>query len=85
MPANGACSNTIGNGIRSIAGIAVLSDGTSTITGISPAFTGASSYYCVTSDITNMANPSKGVPTNASAVTFTGTGADQIQFICVGN
>jgi hypothetical protein len=62
-----------------------LSGGTSTITGISPAFTSASSYYCVTNDITTIANPSKGVPTTASAVTFTGTGMDQIQFICVGN
>lgn len=85
VDANGTCSNTIGKGIRSIAGIASLSGGTSTITGISPAFTSASSYYCVTNDITTIANPSKGVPTTASAVAFTGTGIDQIQFICVGN
>jgi hypothetical protein len=85
VAANGACSNTIGNGSHSIAGIAALSDGTSTITGISPAFTSTSSYYCITNDITNSANPSKGVPASARAITFTGTGTDQIQFICVGN
>jgi len=85
VAANGTCSNTTGSGIRSIAGIAALSGGTSTITGISPAFTGTSSYYCVTNDITTIANPSKGVPASASAVTFTGTDTDQIQFICVGN
>jgi hypothetical protein len=86
IAAAGACANTsLGATGHSIAGIATLSGGTSTITGISPAFTSSSTFFCVTNDITTIANPSKAVPASGSTVTFTGTGTDNIQFVCMGS
>lgn len=84
IAAAGACSNVTTAQEHCIAGIATLSGGTSTITGISPVFTSSSSWYIVTNDITTITNASKGVPASGSTATFTGTGTDNIQFIGCG-
>jgi hypothetical protein len=84
IAANGACANTLTTAEHCISGIATLNAGTSTITGISPAFTSSSSFFVVTNDITTIANPSKGVPASGSTITFTGTTTDNIQFIACG-
>jgi hypothetical protein len=84
IAAGGACSNTTTTLEHCIAGIATLSAGTSTITGISPAFTSSSTFYVTTNDVTTIANLSKGTPASASSITFTGTGTDNIQFIACG-
>lgn len=86
VAANGTCANTslIGTG-HGIAGIATLAAGTSTLTGISPAFTSSSSWFCTSNDVTTITNPSKCVPASASTLTCTGTGTDNIVFTCEGN
>ena len=84
IAANAACSNTSTSFEHCISGIATLGGGTSTITGISPAFTSSSSWYIVTSDVTAITNASKGVPASGTTATFTGTGTDNIQFIACG-
>jgi hypothetical protein len=84
VAANGACSNSSTSAEHCISGIATLSSGTSTITGVSPAFTSSSSFFVTTNDITTIANPSKGIPASGSSITFTGTGSDNIQFIACG-
>lgn len=84
IAAGGACANTTTALQHCTAGIATLSGGTSTITGISPAFTSSSSFYVTTNDVTTIANASKGVPASGSSITFTGTGTDNIQFIACG-
>jgi hypothetical protein len=85
VAAAGACgNNSLGATGHWITGIATLSSGTSTITGISPVFTSSSTFYCVTNDVTTITNPSKGVPASGSTVTFTGTGTDNISFVCMG-
>jgi hypothetical protein len=81
---NSQCSNANTGLEHCIAGIATLQGGTSTITGISPAFTDSTTWFITTNDITTIANPSKGIPVSGSSATFTGTGADQIQFIACG-
>ena len=86
VAAGGACANTSATGSgHTIVGIATLSGGTSTMTGLSPAFTSSSTFYCVTTDTTTVTNNSKGVPASGSSVTFTGTGSDNVQFLCTGS
>lgn len=84
IAANGACTNILTQAERCVSGIATLTAGASTITGIFPAFTSSSSYFVITNDVTTIANPSKGVPASSSSITFTGTGTDNIQFIACG-
>lgn len=54
-----------------------------TLTGAA-VFTGAGTYSCVGTDAT-AANPVRVNQTAGNAVTFTGTGTDIINFICIGN
>ncbi len=84
MAAGGACSNTSTGAEHCISGIATLAGGTSTITGISPAFTNATSFIVLTSDVTTPANANHGAGASGSTITFTGTGTDNIQFIACG-
>lgn len=84
MATNAACSNTLTTGEHFAAGIAILTGGTSTFTGISPAFTSATSYFCVGNDITTSTNAVTVIPATSSSVTVTGTGVDHVQFICIG-
>ena len=84
VAANGACTNTLTTAEHCVSGIATLSAGASTITGISPAFTSSSSFTVTTNDITTKANASDGIPASASSITFSGTGTDNIAFIACG-
>jgi hypothetical protein len=87
IAANGACANTATAGtFHSVFGIATLASNTSTITGISPAFTSSSTFFCVANDITTRANPVQAIPASGSTVTFTNTtgATDNIQFLCQG-
>jgi len=81
---NGGCTNVAGQKAHCVAGIATLSGGTSTITGLNPAFTSSSTFFVSTNDLTTIANPSKGVPASGTSITFTGTGTDNISFIACG-
>jgi hypothetical protein len=84
IAANGACANTLTQAEHCISGIATLAAGTSTITGISPAFTSATSWSIVANDVTTITNPCRGVPASGSTATFTGTGTDNISFVACG-
>ncbi len=84
MSANAACANTTTPNEHCVSGIATLSGGASTITGISPAFTSNSTYIVLTSDVTTPGNANHGTPASGSSITFTGTGTDNIQFIACG-
>jgi hypothetical protein len=84
IAAGGACSNATTASEHCISGVATLSGGTSTITGISPAFTNATSFIVLTSDTTTPGNANHGAGASGSTITFTGTGTDNIQFIACG-
>lgn len=87
LAANGACPNTSsGATAHIIMGSAVLSGSTSTITGISPAFTSTTTAFCVGQDTTTRANPVQVVVASASTITITNTtgATDTVSFICVG-
>jgi len=88
LAANGACANTATGGTAHVIyGSAVLASNTSTITGISPAFTSTSTFFCVGNDVTTRANPVQVVPASSSSITITNTtgATDTIQYMCVGN
>lgn len=88
LAAAGACANTTLQGaVHFITGSALLSGSTSTITGISPAFTSATSWWCVANDITTRANPVQAVPGSGTTLVITNTtgATDLIQFMCMGN
>jgi hypothetical protein len=87
------CSHTDESAVLKIViGSAALVSGspsTAAVTGISPAFTSASTFHCTASDATTIAN-NVGVLTagyvSGSAVTFTGpnTVTDSVHYVCVG-
>lgn len=88
LAAGGVCANTAQGGtFHVVFGSGVLSGSTSTITGISPAFTSTTSYWCLGNDTTTRANPVQVVAASASSITITNTtgGTDTISFICFGN
>lgn len=88
LAAAGACANTsLGGNAHFVVGSALLSGSTSTITGFSPAFTSATSWWCVANDVTTRANPVQMIPASASTATITNTtgATDLIQYICAGN
>ncbi|MBI3334562.1 hypothetical protein HYZ97_03685 [Candidatus Pacearchaeota archaeon] len=86
IAANGTCANTAQAGtMHAIFGSATLAAGASTITGISPAFTSSTSWWCATSDTTTTANASRAVPSSGTALVFAGTATDVIEFVCMGN
>lgn len=87
LAAAGACANTATGTFHMITGSALLSGSTSTITGISPAFASATSWWCVANDITTRANPVQAIPASVSTLTITNTtgATDLIQFMCAGN
>jgi hypothetical protein len=84
VAANAACANTASTASHCISGVATLSGGTSTVTGIAPAFTSATSFIVLTSDTTTPGNANHGAGASGSSITFTGTGTDNIQFIACG-
>jgi hypothetical protein len=86
-----SCSHTALTGAQVVIGSAPLVSGspsTVTITGISPAFTSASTYFCHAQEATTAANNLLKVA-NVSGSSFTITGpnslTDTINYICVGN
>lgn len=87
LAAAGACANTATGTFHGITGSALLSGSTSTITGISPAFTSATSWWCVANDVTTRANPVQAIPGSGSTLVITNTtgATDLIQFVCFGN
>lgn len=86
LAANGACPNTaLAGTFHFVMGSAVLAGGVSTITGITPAFSSSTSWWCATGDETTTANASRAVPASGSTLTFAGTGTDKISFVCGGN
>lgn len=79
------CGNVgVGFNAHVVFGKDTLSSGTAVISGVSPVFTSTSTYYCVGNDTTTTTNGIKVIPTSTSSFTFTGTGSDVIQYICVG-
>jgi hypothetical protein len=89
LAAAGACANTTAGAatFHIITGSFLLSGSTSTVTGISPAFTSATSWWCVANDVTTRANPVQAIPASGSTVTITNTtgATDLIQMICMGS
>jgi hypothetical protein len=88
LAAAGACPNTsLGATGHFFAGSFLLSGSTSTVTGISPAFTSATSWWCVANDVTTRANPVQAIPGSGSTLVITNTtgATDLIQVICAGN
>lgn len=88
LAAGGACGNVNQAGtFKVLVGTYVLAGNTSAVTGVSPAFTSATSYNCVANDITTRANPVQAIPVSGSAFTITNTtgATDTISVICAGN
>jgi hypothetical protein len=84
VAANGTCANTTTTLWHCVTGQATLSGGTSTITGLAPSFTSATSFTVITNDSTTPGNSSKGAGASSSSITFTGTGTDTLNFIACG-
>lgn len=86
-----ACSHTALTAAQIIFGTAALSSGTpstAVITGISPAFTSATSYKCFPNDVTTITNAVNVVTyTSGSSFTINGptTVTDTVAYLCVGN
>jgi hypothetical protein len=85
-----SCAHTARAKFFIVAGSAPLISGTPstvTISGFSPTFTSASSYYCTVSNETTPANSLKWVPVSSSSITITGpnTVTDTVSYICIGN
>lgn len=87
LAAAGACANTAIASPHFVVGSFLLSGSTSTVTGVSPAFTSATSWWCTANDITTRANPVQAIPASASSFVITNTtgATDLIQVICFGN
>lgn len=88
LAAAGACANTfLGNSFHVVTGSFLLAGNTSTVTGIAPAFTSATSWWCVANDVTTRANPVQAIPGSGSTVVITNTtgATDLIQMVCMGN
>lgn len=88
LAAAGACANTaLAGTFHFIYGTFLLAGNTSTITGISPAFTSSTSFTCVANDITTRANPVQAIPGSGSTVVITNTtgATDLIAMLCYGN
>lgn len=92
--AAGACSatntSTTLKVVRGTAAATSASPSTVAITGMSPAFTSATSYSCIAEDATTATNVFVVLTAgyvSGSAVTFTGpnTLTDTIRYICIGN
>lgn len=86
-----SCSHTALTTSQVVFGTAPLSSGTpstAVITGISPAFTSATSYKCLASDVTTITN-NVVVVTYSSGSSFTingpATNTDTVEYICAGN
>lgn len=84
VAANGACANTLTQAEHCISGQATLAAGASTITGISPSFTSATSFSVITNDATTKANASNGAGASGTSITFSGTGTDTLNFVACG-
>lgn len=87
LAAGGACPNTAGGGtFHVVTGTFLLSGSTSTVTGISPAFTSSTSWNCVANDITTRANPVQSIPASGTSTVITNTtgATDLISMICAG-
>lgn len=89
LAAAGACPNTTAGAatFHIVVGTFLLAGNTSTVTGISPAFTSSTSWNCVANDITTRANPVQAIPGSGSTVVITNTtgATDLISMICAGS
>jgi hypothetical protein len=81
----GTCAASILTTPQIVKGTVALGTGAATVTGISPAFTSAATFSCVTEDVTDATKTSNAVPATASSINLVGTGADVISYQCVGN
>ncbi|HDR9497027.1 TPA: right-handed parallel beta-helix repeat-containing protein [Burkholderia cepacia] len=78
--------NTTGGGVNAphmTTGSVALSSGSATVTLSGQVYTSSSSYTCTANDTTAAASV-KVSQTSGTSITFTGTGTDTVQFICVG-
>jgi hypothetical protein len=83
------CGNTATPLVRFVFGSVPLVSGTpstATVTGINPAFTSSTSYFCVVTNATTQANPVKVANVSGSSFTVTGpnTVTDTVNYICIG-
>jgi hypothetical protein len=84
------CSHSGVTGVKIVIGSVPLVSGTPstvTVTGISPAFTSASSYSCTATNATTAADGVKVVNASASSITITGpnTVTDTVNYQCIGS
>lgn len=86
LAAAGTCANTAIASPHLVIGSFLLSGSTSTVVGISPAFTSSTSWWCVANDVTTRANPVQAIPGSGSTLVITNTtgATDLIQVICAG-
>ena len=84
---NATCANTSGGATaRVITGLATLASSSAVISGISPAFTGTTTFSCTSNDQTTVGNPTKVVNTSSSSITITNTtgASDVVAYVCIG-
>jgi hypothetical protein len=86
LAAAGVCANTVTGPFHILVGTYLLAGSTSTVTGISPPFTSATSYNCVANDITTRANPAQAIPASGTSIVIANTtgATDLISVICAG-
>jgi hypothetical protein len=79
------CSNTAVASARIVTGSVTLTGGAATITGISPAFTSATSYICTCTDRASTPAACSVQNISGSSITLTGSATDTINYHCIGN
>jgi hypothetical protein len=78
------CGNKANGSYWQVFGTIPLTDGTATLTGISPGFTSHSTFGCTCTDQTSAA-ACKALPDSPSSVRFSGTDSDVLFYSCIGN
>lgn len=84
---NATCANTSGGATaRVLTGLATLASNSAVISGISPAFTGTTTFSCTSNDQTTIGNPTKVLNTSSSSITISDTtgASDVVSYVCVG-
>lgn len=79
------CAHSLPSNPIIIMDTVALVGGTVTVGPFLPAFTSASSYHCIPVDFSTPTNGAKITGATANSITITGTGADIIQYVCIGN
>ena len=78
------CGNTANGSYWEVLGTIPLTNGTATLTGISPAFTSPSTFGCTCTDQTSVA-ACKALPVSPSSVRFSGADSDVLFYSCTGD